>query len=43
MKDKLLAMGADPVGTTPEEFGRFIQDEVTRWGKLIKPAMRTGN
>lgn len=43
VKEKLLAMGADPVGGTPEEFGRFIQGEITRWGKLIKPSMRSGN
>jgi len=43
VKEKLLAMGADPVGTTPEEFGRFIQSEIGRWGKLIKPSMRSGN
>lgn len=42
VKEKLLAMGADPVGTTPDEFGRFIQGEVSRWGKLVKPSMRTG-
>lgn len=43
VREKLLAMGADPVGGTPEEFGRFIQGEITRWGKLIKPSMRSGN
>lgn len=40
VREKLLAMGADPQGTTPEEFGRFIQGEIGRWGKMIKPSMR---
>jgi tripartite-type tricarboxylate transporter receptor subunit TctC len=40
VKAKLNTIGADPVGTTPEAFGRFIQQETSRWNKLIKPAMR---
>lgn len=41
VREKLVAMGADPQGSTPEEFARFIDAEIVRWGKLIKPSMRT--
>ncbi len=40
VREKLVAMGADPQGSTPEEFARFIDGETARWGKLIKPSMR---
>lgn len=30
----MLAAGAEPADGTPEEFSRFIQDEITRWSKL---------
>jgi tripartite-type tricarboxylate transporter receptor subunit TctC len=30
----MLAAGAEPAEGTPEEFGRFIQDELTKWGQL---------
>lgn len=38
MKDKLVAMGADPVGSTPEEFATLMKSELVRLGKLIKDA-----
>jgi tripartite-type tricarboxylate transporter receptor subunit TctC len=28
--------GAIPVGNSPEEFGRFVQSEITRLGKVVK-------
>jgi tripartite-type tricarboxylate transporter receptor subunit TctC len=36
VKQQLAALGAEPVGNTQEEFGRFIKAEMTRWGKIIK-------
>jgi tripartite-type tricarboxylate transporter receptor subunit TctC len=33
---RLTALGAEPVGNTPEEFGAFIKAEMARWGKIIK-------
>ena len=36
VREKLVAMGSDPVGSTPEEFSAFIQQEHTRWGKVIR-------
>ncbi len=28
--------GATPVGNTPEEFARFVSEEITRWAKVVK-------
>jgi tripartite-type tricarboxylate transporter receptor subunit TctC len=34
----LLAQGAEPVPSSPEEFGRFLQSEIAKWGKVIREA-----
>jgi tripartite-type tricarboxylate transporter receptor subunit TctC len=34
--EKLQADNAEPVGSTAEEFGRFIATEVPRWRKLVQ-------
>jgi tripartite-type tricarboxylate transporter receptor subunit TctC len=36
VKERLLAMGAETVGNSPEEFARFIRSEAARWGKIVK-------
>jgi len=38
MKEKLLAQGFDPVGNSPVEFSKFIQEEIPRWEKIVKIA-----
>jgi len=38
IKAKFLASGINTVGSSPEEFGRKIQAEVVRMGKVIKDA-----
>ena len=38
MKPRFSQAGVDPLSSTPEEFGRFIQSEATRFGKVIKEA-----
>jgi tripartite-type tricarboxylate transporter receptor subunit TctC len=35
-RDRLLAMGFELVGGTPEQFGAWIRSEIPRWGKVIK-------
>ncbi|MEA3153846.1 MAG: hypothetical protein QOK44_1435, partial [Betaproteobacteria bacterium] len=35
---QLLQLGSDPVGNTPEEWGRFIEEEIVKWGKIAKTA-----
>lgn len=36
MKGRLLKLGADPVGSTPEEFARFARAELKRWGEVVR-------
>lgn len=36
VRDKLAVEGADPVGGTPAEFARLINDEMSKWAKLVK-------
>lgn len=38
IKERLLAMGAEPVGNTQEQFGAFIKSEMAKWGKVIRDA-----
>lgn len=38
LREKLLAAGAEPVGTTPEEYTAFVQNEIAKWGKVIRAA-----
>ena len=35
---RFLAMGADPVASTPAEFSRFLVSEHDRFGRLIRDA-----
>lgn len=36
MREKLVGMGADPVGGTPEEFAAFHKAELAKWAKVVK-------
>ena len=36
VKAKLAVQGAEPLGSTPEEYGQYIQSEITRWGQVVK-------
>jgi tripartite-type tricarboxylate transporter receptor subunit TctC len=36
VRERLAAQGADPVGTTPEQFGILIQSEIRKWAKVVK-------
>jgi tripartite-type tricarboxylate transporter receptor subunit TctC len=38
MTDRLVALGFDPVGSTPEEFAQRITAEVEMWSKVIRAA-----
>jgi tripartite-type tricarboxylate transporter receptor subunit TctC len=35
-RTKLAAVGVTPSPGTPEDFARYLQDEIARWGKLIR-------
>ncbi len=41
VRDKLSADGAVPLGSTPDEFARFIQSETTKWAKVVKSSGAT--
>ena len=36
VRERLAALGAEPVGSTPDEFGDFLRAEMTRWGRIIR-------
>jgi tripartite-type tricarboxylate transporter receptor subunit TctC len=33
---RLVALGADVAPNSPEEFGRFVRDEIQKWAKVVK-------
>ena len=33
---RLRADGMEPASSTPEEFGRFIGEEIAKWSKVVK-------
>jgi tripartite-type tricarboxylate transporter receptor subunit TctC len=37
-KERLAALGFDPVASTPEHFAEWIKLEVAKWGKVIRDA-----
>jgi tripartite-type tricarboxylate transporter receptor subunit TctC len=38
MKDYLASIGAEPVGSTPEQFAAYIATEIAKYAKLVKVA-----
>lgn len=38
MKARLVAEGADPVGSTPADFVKHMKSETAKWAKVIKAA-----
>jgi tripartite-type tricarboxylate transporter receptor subunit TctC len=36
VREKLLAQGAEPVGSSPEEFRAYIRAEIEKWGKVVR-------
>jgi tripartite-type tricarboxylate transporter receptor subunit TctC len=37
-RQRMIELGSDPAGNTPEEFARFIRDDQAKWAKLMKEA-----
>ena len=35
-RERLLAMGLDPVGMPPDEFTAYLRAETDKWGKLVR-------
>jgi tripartite-type tricarboxylate transporter receptor subunit TctC len=38
VKERLAAIGFEPIGTTPEEFAARIKTEIPRWAEIIRAA-----
>jgi tripartite-type tricarboxylate transporter receptor subunit TctC len=38
VRQRLAALGLEPVGGTPQEFGAFLQNEIVKWAKVVKDA-----
>ena len=38
VRERLSALGAEPVGNTPAQFAQYIRAEIPRWAKVIKAA-----
>jgi tripartite-type tricarboxylate transporter receptor subunit TctC len=36
IRDRFLALGAEPVGSTSEQFGAFFRAEVLKWDKVVR-------
>jgi len=36
MRDRLVGLGAEPVGNSQAEFGAFLKSEAVKWGKLVR-------
>lgn len=38
VREQLAAQGAEPVGSSPEDFGKFLRAESDKWARVIKSA-----
>jgi len=38
VRERFASDGFDPVGNSPEEFAKFMRDEIAKWGKIVKSA-----
>ena len=39
MKERLMELGYEPVGNTPDEFAAQIRNEIPKWAKIIRSAV----
>jgi tripartite-type tricarboxylate transporter receptor subunit TctC len=38
MRERLMDLGYEPVGSRPDEFAAQIRSEIAKWAKLIRSA-----
>ena len=38
LREKLVQMGIEPVGNTPDQLAQFMNDEIAKWAKVINTA-----
>ena len=36
MKERLSSLGAEPAPMTPDDFGRYVRDEIAKWSKVVR-------
>jgi tripartite-type tricarboxylate transporter receptor subunit TctC len=36
LRRRMLEQGAEPIGSTPEEFAKLLKDEVAKWAEVVK-------
>lgn len=36
VRERLIGLGAEPVGSTPEEFGVYLRTEIAKWANVVK-------
>lgn len=36
IRERFVTLGAEPVGSTPEQFAAFYRNEVTKWAKVVR-------
>jgi tripartite-type tricarboxylate transporter receptor subunit TctC len=36
IRAKFIEQGAEPVGSTPQEFGKYMKDETVKWANVVK-------
>jgi len=41
--EKLLGLGADPIGGSPEDLSKFLKTEIDRWTQVIREAHIVAN
>jgi len=35
-REKFIASGVDPLGSTPEQFGSYLRSEIDKWGRVVR-------
>ena len=38
VRERFASEGFEPVGNTPEQFAKFMREEIVKWGKIVKNA-----
>ena len=38
MRERLIAQGAEPLGGSPADLRKYLADEISKWGKVIRDA-----
>jgi tripartite-type tricarboxylate transporter receptor subunit TctC len=36
ISEKMTSLGADIVGSSPEEFDKYLRAEISKWGKVAR-------